>query len=121
MPLTVIVAVRGDALVLAVAVSVTVPLPDPEMGETVNHAVPVLEIDQSVLDVMEKDFCSAADVKLTEEDETDNDKLMASCVTMMLWVIPPVVEPTVKVAVRCVVPVLAVDVNVIVPLPAPEE
>ena len=64
--LTVMVAVRAVAAVLAEAVTVTVALFVPEAGETVSHVGALLLTVQSVLDVTVKDCSCPAVAKLIE-------------------------------------------------------
>ena len=94
--------------------TVMVPLLEPEEGDTVSHEAEPLLTVQLVLEVTEKVFCSLEDEKLSEDGDTD--KLGASCVTLIVRVIPPPL--TVMFAVRC--EVVAVAVTVIVPLFEPE-
>ena len=117
-PLTVIVAVRCVASVLAVALIVTEPLFAPEDGETVNHVGASCAIVQFVLEVILNDCCPASDVKLSEVVDSAKDGKVPSCVTLMVCVITPV-PMTVIIAVRCVMSVFSVAVTVSVPLFAP--
>ena len=68
-PLTVTVAVRWLAVVLAAAVKVTVPSPLPEAGAIVSHAALLLTV-QLVLDVTVHVFCSLLAIKLNDDGET---------------------------------------------------
>ena len=116
-PLTVIVAVRCEAEVLAVFATVIVALFDPDDGETVSHVSELCTV-QLILDEMVNVLFPAADVKLNEPVDKDKDGTKASCVTSTVRVTSPPL--TVIVAVRGDVNVLAAAVTVIVPLFLPE-
>ena len=115
-PLTVIVADRSEVDVFSSAVTVTVPSFKPEAGETVSHVAEPALTDQLVFEVMVKVFCSPEDEKLSDKGETV--KYEASCVTLMVFVIPPPL--TDMVVSRLFSDELLVAVTVIVPSLDPE-
>ena len=87
MPLTVIVAVRGNADGLASAVTVIVPVFVPDDAERVSHvAVPMLTV-QFVLDVTVNELFPPAARKLSVAVDTVNDSNLA-CVTSTVREMP---------------------------------
>ena len=119
-PETVTLAVRGDTLVLAVAVNVIVLLPVPVELDTVNQVAPFLVIVQSMLDVMENVFCSAIEVKLIEDVDTDKETSPAACTTLMVSCGIPI-PVTEMVAVCCAVSLLVAAETVTFPFPEPDD
>ena len=119
-PITVTVAVRDAAPVLAAAVTVTAPLPEPSTGETVSHAGSLLLTIQLVLDVISNGCCPADDIKRREAVDTVSDGMDDACATLMDCASTPALL-TVMVAVRSAMDVLAAAVTVTVPSLAPEE
>jgi len=116
-PLTVIVAVRDAAPVLAVTVTVTVPLLFPVAGETVAHVWLLATVQPVTFDVT-LNVCEPAALEKSSVlvDTLSVDAGVApSCVMVTVRDVTP--GPlTVIVAVREVAPVLAVTVTVTVPL-----
>ena len=115
-PLTVMVALRGADVVLAVTVTFITSLLLPEVGVTVTQEA-LQAISQSMLDVMTKDCSSLEGLKVKFESEKDivGDGVTTStpaCATVTVCVNAPAL--TVIVAVLGVEEGLAVAVTVIV-------
>ena len=120
-PLTVMVAIRGDAPVLAAAVTVTVPLSAPPVGETISQPASLPTV-QFVLEATVKIFCSPTSEKsriLVETVKVNVSATVACCVTLTVRDVTPV-PLMVMVAVRDDTPVLAAATTVTVPLSEPE-
>ena len=114
-PATVTVALREDVEVLAAAVAVTVPLPEPLPPVPIVSHVALLEAVHAQPDatVTPTEPLPPAATMFCVAGESATLQGAPACVTVTDW------PPTVTVALRDTLDVLAVAVSVIVPLPEP--